>query len=187
MSMSNKVIKLGAVSKSIKLRRAVWNIVCFILFRPFPTMLFWWWRWFLLRFFGAKVSFYAHVYSSVKIWAPWNLKMEKGSCLGPQVICYNQAIVTLKEDAIVSQYAYLCTAGHEMDMPNNANTGLIIAPITIGKNSWIGTRAYINMGVEIGEGSIVGATASVFKDVEPWTIVGGNPAKMIKKRVVKDE
>ena len=41
------------------------------------------------------------------------------------------------------------------------------------------------MGVEIGEEAIVGATASVFKDVEPWTIVGGNPAKIIKKRELK--
>ena len=43
------------------------------------------------------------------------------------------------------------------------------------------------MGVEIGEYAIVGATASVFKDVEPYTIVGGNPAKVIKKRIIGDE
>ena len=41
------------------------------------------------------------------------------------------------------------------------------------------------MGVTIGQGAVVGATASVYKDVEPWTIVGGNPAKFIKKREVK--
>lgn len=113
--------------------------------------------------------------------------MEKGSCLGPHVICYNQTMMSLGENAIVSQYAYLCTAGHEIDKSNNANYGLIVAPITIDKDAWIGTRAYINMGVEIGEGAIVGATASVFKDVEPWTIVGGNPAKIIKERRIEDK
>lgn len=41
------------------------------------------------------------------------------------------------------------------------------------------------MGVTIGEGAIVGARAAVFKDVPPWTVVGGNPAKFIKKRVIK--
>jgi len=41
------------------------------------------------------------------------------------------------------------------------------------------------MGLTIGEGAIVGARASVFKDVPPWTVVGGNPAKFIKKRVIK--
>lgn len=43
------------------------------------------------------------------------------------------------------------------------------------------------MGVTMGEGSVVGARACVFKDVEPWTVVGGNPAKLIKKRVTKNE
>ena len=45
--------------------------------------------------------------------------------------------------------------------------------------------AFVGMGVEIGAGAIVGATASVYKNVEPWTVVGGNPAKFIKKRVIK--
>ena len=43
------------------------------------------------------------------------------------------------------------------------------------------------MGVEIGENAVVGATASVYKNVEPWTVVGGNPAKVIKKRELKNE
>jgi putative colanic acid biosynthesis acetyltransferase WcaF len=81
----------------------------------------------------------------------------------------------------------LCTAGHTTDEVNNAETSLIIGDIVIKKNAWIGTRAFIGLGVEIGEGAIVGATASVYKDVEPWTIVGGNPAKFIKKRVIRDE
>ena len=41
------------------------------------------------------------------------------------------------------------------------------------------------MGVTIGQGAVVGATASVYKDVGPWTIVGGNPAKVLKKRELK--
>ena len=53
--------------------------------------------------------------------------------------------------------------------------------------SWIGTSAFISMGVTIGEGAVVGACAAVFKDVEPWTVVGGNPAKFIKKRVMRKE
>lgn len=108
--------------------------------------------------------------------------MAAGSCLGPDVICYNQAMVTLGQNAIVSQYAYICTAGHETSQGNNADTGLIIAPVTLHSGSWIGTRAFIAMGVEIGENAIVGATASVYKDVEANTIVGGNPAKLIRRR-----
>lgn len=178
----NKVIEVGKVRLSTKIKRGLWNVVCLLLFRPFPTRLFWWWRWSLLRLFGAKVDSRANVYSSARIWAPWNLKMEARACLGPATICYNQAMVTLEEGVTVSQYAYLCTAGHKTDQSLSAANGLIIAPITINSNAWVGTRAFINMGVEIGDHAIIGATASIYKDVAPKTIVGGNPAKVIKTR-----
>lgn len=181
----NKVIEVGKVSLGTKIKRGLWNVVSLLLFRTLPTKLFWWWRWLLLRLFGAKVDFRAHIYSSAKVWAPWNLKMESGSCLGPNTICYNQAVVTLGENVTVSQYAYLCTAGHKTDEPLSAAKGLIIAPISIYHSAWVGTRAFIGMGVEIGDHAIVGATASVYKDVDPNTIVGGNPAKVIKTREIK--
>lgn len=108
--------------------------------------------------------------------------MERGACLGPDVICYNQDMVCLKEHTTVSQYAYLCTAGHETDKINSAEDGLITAGITLERGAWVGTRAFIGMGVVVGENAIVGANAGVYKDVEANTIVGGNPAKVIRKR-----
>lgn len=182
--MSKPVHDVHRVTKLIKLKRLIWILSSAILFRPFPTKVFWIWRWALLRLFGAEVSIHSMVYSSVDIWAPWNLKMAAGSCLGPHVTCYNMAMIELEAGAIVSQYSYLCTAGHKTDELNNATSGLIISTITIGKNAWIGTRAFIGMGCDIGEYSIVGATASVYKDVDPYTIVGGNPAKVIKQRII---
>jgi len=177
----NEKMHPGSVGMSIKVKRAIWNIVCLFLFRPFVTGLFRGWRNLVLRMFGAKLEAGVNVYASVKIWAPWNLEMKKGSCLGPDVICYNQAKVIVEKDVTVSQYSYLCTAGHETGSVNTADDGLVIAPITLKKKSWIGTRAFVGMGVVVGEGAIVGATASVYKDVEPYTIVGGNPAKVIKQ------
>lgn len=182
--MANKKIEKGKVEASIKLRRLIWIITSVFLFHPFSTFFFRLWRIFLLNMFGAKISYKANVYASVKIWAPWNLRMEAGSCLGPNVICYNQADVILEEDACVSQYSYLCTAGHKSEQLLNAQNGLVIGDITIHNNAWVGSRAFIGLGVEVGEGAIVGATASVYKDVEPWTVVGGNPARFIKKRVL---
>lgn len=176
----NLVCHPGYVPVSIKMRRALWNVCCFIMFRPFVTGLFRRWRIFILRLFGAQLDSDVNVYASVKIWAPWNLEMKHGSCLGPDVICYNQAKVLLEENVTVSQYSYLCTAGHETNDVNTSSSGLIVANITLRKDSWIGTKAFIGMGVIVGEGAIVGATASVFKDVESKTIVGGNPAKLIK-------
>lgn len=141
----------------------------------------------MLRLFGAQVDWHSHVYSSVRIWAPWNLKMERGACLGPDVICYNQDMIILKENATISQYAYLCTAGHETGRPNSADEGLITAGITLERDAWIGTRAFIGMGVVVGEQAIVGANAGVYKDVEAKAIVGGNPAHFIKKRVIDEK
>lgn len=179
----NEIHHLGYVPTSVKIRRTLWNVVWLLFFQTLPTKLFWWWRWLLLKLFGAQVDWHSHVYSSVKIWAPWNLKLEEGACLGPNVICYNQDLVWLKENSTVSQYAYLCTAGHETDKINTAEEGLITAGITLERGAWVGTRAFIGMGVVVGENAIVGANAGVYKDVVPKNIVGGNPAVIIKERL----
>jgi putative colanic acid biosynthesis acetyltransferase WcaF len=104
--------------------------------------------------------------------------MGEGSCLGDHVDCYSVAPVTLEAYAIVSQYSFLCTAGHDYrarEMP------LVSAPITIGKRAWVAADAFVGPGVTIGERAVVGARASVFRDVEPRTVVGGNPARVIRK------
>lgn len=175
----------GHVTINVKLMRAIWNVVAAILFRPFVTALFRKWRIALLNLFGARIAWDANVYASVKIWAPWRLKMGHRACLGPEVICYNQDWIVLEDDAIVSQYSYLCTASHDVEKQNTADDSLIVAPIVIKKRSWVGSRAYIGMGVCIGENAIVGATASVYKNVPDNIIVGGNPARILKERTIK--
>ena len=176
---------IGHVSTKTKIKRVVWNVISAILFRPAITPLFGKWRIALLKLFGAKIEWDANVYASVRIWAPWKLKMGHRACLGPNIICYNQDWVMLEDDVVVSQYSYLCTAGHDVNMLNTADKSLVIAPIVLRKNAWVGSRAFIGMGVEIAEGAVVGATASVYKSVEPWTVVGGNPAKVIKRRTLE--
>jgi putative colanic acid biosynthesis acetyltransferase WcaF len=59
------------------------------------------------------------------------------------------------------------------------------APIVVEDQVWIAADAFIAPGVTIGQGAVVGARASVFNDVESWTVVGGNPARFIKKREIK--
>lgn len=94
----------GYVPLRVKARRAVWNTACFFLFRPFPTQLFHFWRIALLKAFGAKVEWDANVYSSAKIWAPWNLEMGHRACLGPEVIFLPLNKMVLKDDVIVVIY-----------------------------------------------------------------------------------
>lgn len=139
------------------------------------------WKRMLLRMFGAKMGKNSHVYSSAKVYYPANLVMGNNTCLASEVDCYNVAPIILEDNVTVSQGAYLCTASHDITNPLNP---LITAPIVLKDQSWIGARAFVGMGVTIGQGAVVGATASVYKDVEPWTVVGGNPAKFLKKRVI---
>lgn len=61
------------------------------------------------------------------------------------------------------------------------------APIVIEDQVWIAADAFIGPGIRIGQGAVVGARASVFKNVAPWTVVGGNPAKRIKRRELRSE
>lgn len=104
--------------------------------------------------------------------------------IGPKAQIYSVDRIILKTKVCISQGAYLCTASHDI---TNTNNPLITATICINSFSWIAADAFVNMGVTIGEGAVVGARAAVFKDVEPWTVVGGNPAKFIKKRVIRDD
>lgn len=181
----NNIIDIGRVSVGNKIARSLWNVIWLFLFRPFGTKLFLKWRLLLLRLFGANVCWDSGVYCTTKIWAPWNLKLGHNSWLGPDVVCYNQAMVVLEDNVTVSQYAYICTAGHKTNFLNTHEKGLIIAPITFESGAWIGTRAFIGMGVIIGKNAIVGATASVYKDVDSMAIVGGNPATLIKYRIIE--
>ena len=166
-----------------RIGRLAWNIVCLFLFRPFSSNIFSLWRNFLLRCFGAKKGKGVHVYSSVRIWAPWNLVMGDYACLAPQVDCYNTAMIAIGDHATISQKSYLCASSHDISDPNHV---LIVAPIIIGSQAWVAADAFVGMGVTIGEGAVVGARAVVTKDVEPWTVVAGNPAQFIKKRVLRD-
>jgi putative colanic acid biosynthesis acetyltransferase WcaF len=138
----------------------------------------------LLRLFGAHIDPTARVYHSTRIWAPWNLVMQRNSILADDVDCYNVAAVTLEEGAIVSQYAYLCTAGYDV---HNRDLPLVTGPIVMRRQSWVGARAVVAKGVTLGEGAVIGLGGVVIKSVPPWTIVGGNPTKEIGRRRVEHD
>lgn len=161
-----------------KLGRLVWGVVWCCLFRISPRSFFRWRR-FLLNSFGAKLARSAVVYPSAKVWAPWNLKMGERSVLGDYVDCYSVDQIVLEDDVTVSQYAFLCSASHDIESPNR---DLVHRPIRLERGSWVFAGAFVGMGVIVGEGAIVAARSVVVKGVEPFTVVGGNPAKFIKRR-----
>ncbi|GAB7257500.1 LbetaH domain-containing protein [Polaribacter sp. OB-PA-B3] len=173
--------KLGVKNK---LARLLWWFVWNLLFRPFSMPLFKKWRILLLKIFGAKIGKGCKVMASVKIWAPWNLELGDYVAIGFNSFCYNPAKIIVGNRVSISQRAHLCSASHDITKKNNP---LITAPIVIKDRAWVAADTFVGMGVTIGEGAVVGARASVFKDVDSWTVVGGNPAKFIKKRVIGNE
>lgn len=175
-------LQLHHLGLSNKVARIFWQIAWLLLYRPTPR-LFHPWRRFLLRLFGAKLGKSVHPYPSARIWAPWNLEMGDHSCLSEQVDCYCVAKVIIGAHATVSQYSFLCTASHDY---TDLNMPLVTAPITIGERAWITADVFVGPGVSIKEGSVVLARSNVFKDVEPWVVVAGNPARFIRRREVKD-
>ena len=187
LSMSDTKIDLSkyhnSLSRKHQLVRLLWGIVWGVLARPLPRSLGSGWKRMLLRLFGAKIHPTAVVYSSAKVYYPANLIMDAYSCLASDVNCYNVDIVYIGANSTVSQGAFLCPGSHDITDPKNS---LITAPIFIADQVWIAVDAFVGMGVTIGQGAVVGARAAVFKDVEPWTVVGGNPAKFIKKRIIKE-
>lgn len=171
----------NALGRRHQLVRLLWSMVWGVLARPLPRSVGSGWKRMLLRLFGARIHPTAVVYSSARVYYPANLTMDANSCLASDVDCYNVAPIHIGANTTVSQGAYLCTASHDITNPLNP---LITAPIRIEDQAWIAAKSIIGMGVTIGQGAVVGAGAAVFKDVEPWTVVGGNPAKYIKNRML---
>lgn len=159
-------------------RMALWDITWLLLCRWTPKPLRPW-RNFVLRLFGAKTEGITFVASSACIKMPWNLKMEPRSSIGSNAQIYNLAPVTLRARASVGQEVYLCCGTHKFDDPA---LPLVVGPIEVGQDAFIGARAFVHPGVIIGDGAIVGACSVVTHDVEPWTVSAGNPSKRIKAR-----
>lgn len=87
--------------------------------------------------------------------------------------------VTLGDGTLVGHNVVFATLNHLLDPARRAE--MIPAPIVVGRNVWIGSNATILQGVTIGDGAVVAAGAVVTHDVEPRTIVGGVPARMIRR------
>jgi len=141
------------------------------------------WRLFLLRMFGAQIGSGCKIHSSVRVWAPWNLKVGQRTAIGPYVECYNPGKIIIGNKVTISQRAHLCSASHDYTKKENP---LITRQIIIQDHSWVAADAFVAMDVTIGEWAVVGARAVVIKDVKPHAIVVGNPAIMIKERVMSD-
>ena len=163
-----------------KVQQRFWAFISWIVFRSTP--------WFarsvrrlLCRLFGAKVAKSASVARRARIDYPWNLSIGDRSSLadGAWIYCLDRIIIG--KNCCIGEDVRLLTGTHDIA---SSSFELVTKPITVGDNCWIATGAIILPGVSIGTGAVVAAGSVVTRNVESWTVVGGNPAKFIKKRVL---
>lgn len=166
--------------KSEVVRRWLWLFIQSTLFRwsPRPCHL---WRAWLLRLFGADIPAARQVvvFPTARIVFPWKLQLAPRSMVGPFVNLYNLAPIRLEYGANLSQHCHLCAGTHDFtrwDMP------LVTAPITIGRNAWLGADVFVGPGVVVGELCVVGARSVVVKDLPSSTICAGSPCRPLKPR-----
>lgn len=162
----------------IKAFSLIWLLAC--RWTPGPANF---WRLAILRLFGCRIEGRPYVAASARIRVPWQLEMHDRACIGDEVEIYNLGECILRARCTVAQQGYLCGGSHDLSM---RALPLIIAPIDVGKDAFLGARAFVMPGVTIGEGAVVGAASVVVKDVLPWTVVVGNPANPVGIRKFKD-
>lgn len=161
------------------LRRFLWEVVWAIGGRWTPRWTLNGWRRMLMCAFGAKIGKGVRFQGGTSVWQPWRVRIGANSWIDGDAKLYSVDDIRIGHDAVVSEGAFICTASHDLASGTFALTN---APIEIGDYAWICGHAIVLPGVKVGEGAVVAAGAVVTKDVEPWTVVGGVPAKVIKKR-----
>lgn len=132
--------------------------------------------------------------------APFFLKCGRNLRLGRNITFYNPSKISIGNDVYIAlgnwfmaveeisigdevlfgPYNVIVTSNHTMQNGSFRYGKSSVAPISIGKGSWVGANCTIVKGITIGNGCAVGANSLVNKDVQSYTLVGGNPAKLIR-------
>lgn len=150
--------------------RAAWN--------PFMGM-----KVALLRLFGAKIGKGLVIKNNVIIKSPWFLTVGDNCWLGEYCWIDNLDRVTIGSNVCISQGALLLTGNHDYTLYNMPYRN---APIYIEDGAWIGAKTTVCPGVTVHQNAILTVGSIATKDMEENGIYQGNPAKMIRKRIVKE-
>ena len=139
-----------------------------------------------IRAFCAKLII-KHCGSNVNIQRGANFSddLSIGDYSGIGVNCKLQAGVSIGDNVMMGPECLFFTSNHRIeatDIPINKQGYDGIKPIIIGNDVWIGARVIILPGVHIGDGAVIGAGSVVIHDVDSYTVVAGNPAKLIRER-----
>lgn len=139
---------------------------------------------YLKFFFGAKIGRRVVYYPSIWIFTGRNLKLGNDVDLAKGVLITTDGGVSIGDRTLVGYGTSILSSNH--NIPTNQerifNAGHTRAPVHISSDVWIGANCTILPGVTVGEGAVIAAGSIVTKDVAPFTMVGGVPAKLIRIR-----
>lgn len=135
----------------------------------------------ILRLFGATIGLNVRIKPGVKVKFPWRLTVGDFVWIGEQAWLDNLAPITIESHVCLSQKVYLCTGNHDWSHPHFS---LKPSPIVIEQNSWIAAGAIVGPGVTIGKGAVLCLGGVANHSLKPMNIYAGNPATIIKKRLL---
>lgn len=158
----------------------LWWLVQATLFHCSPQFAYGFRAW-LLRVFGAKVGQGVVIRPTVTVTYPWKVSIGDCAWVGDDAVLYSLGEIDIGANAVVSQRSYLCAADHDytqVDFPIRSSK------ITIGPQVWLAADVFVAPGVTIGEGAVIGARSSVFKDMPAGMVCFGYPCVPVKPRVM---
>lgn len=132
-----------------------------------------------LRLFRAQIATNALLYHGFWVFAPGSLIIGRNSVIGARAILDAREGLTIGENVNLSTAVAIWTGQHDYQSPEFEYQG---APVRICDRAWLSFRSTILPGVTVGEGAVVAAGAVVTKDVPPYAVVAGIPAKVIGTR-----
>jgi len=134
----------------------------------------------LFRFCGERVN----IEQGANFYTGWEVEIGDDSSLG--IDCMIPYDLKVGKDVMMGPYVVIVGNSHEFsrtDIPMRLQGMKKFPPVQIENDVWIGARAMILPGIRIGKGAIIGSGAIVTKDVPPYAICAGNPARVIKYRI----
>jgi putative colanic acid biosynthesis acetyltransferase WcaF len=156
----------------------LWWILEASLFRKSPQVFYAWRRW-LLRLFGARIGRGVLIRPSAQITYPWKVSIGDHSWIGDDVVLYSLGEIHIGTHSVISQRSYLCTGSHDRE---SVAFDIVASPISIGSQCWLAADVFVAPGVSIGDAAVVGARSSVFHDLPKAMICYGNPARPVRRR-----
>jgi len=135
------------------------------------------------RMMGASIAPKVSMFASVDIRKPSGLTIGRGCSIGPKVLLDGRKGLEIHDNVTIAYDAIIWTLHHDMNSDSFEGKG---ARTVIEDYAWICSRAILMPGVTIGRGAVVASGAVVTKDVEPYAVVGGIPARKIGERQQKD-